>query len=213
MTPAPVPHPAPVPTATTMGGPTTLGPYTLGRDDVVQIDVAGQPDFSGVYLVGHDGNIQYGYVGDVQADGLTKEELVEVLTNQLKQYVRTPSVFVSIVGFNSKAVYIVGAVAQPGKYAMRGDTVKIRDALIAAGLLADNAALSRVHVIKADKTKPVKRLANLKEVLYRGRLQDNVDLVNGDVIVVPWTVWSRVTKFISGFVNPTTSVASRTGTF
>ena len=202
-------QPAPLPAPTNLGGSvTTLGPYTLGRDDVISVSVSGQPDFSGTFVIGPDGKIQYPYVGDISAEGLTKDELRDVLTEQLKKFVRVPSVQVMIVGFNSKAVYIVGAVSRPGKYSMRGDTVKVRDALIAAGLLTDDAALSRVRVIKTDPKTPKRRLANLKQVLYVGKLKDNIDLVNEDVIVVPWTAWSRVKKFFSGIVSPAVGIGT-----
>ena len=48
-------------------------PYTLGIGDVVDVQVRNQPEFSEKYIVGPDGNIQYAFVGDIQAEGLTKE--------------------------------------------------------------------------------------------------------------------------------------------
>ena len=36
------------------------GPYTLGRDDMIQVAVRNQPDFSGTFAVGPDGSIQIG---------------------------------------------------------------------------------------------------------------------------------------------------------
>lgn len=194
---------APGPGQTNVGGPVfTMGPYTLGRDDVVQIVVRGQPDFSGTYAVGHNGSIQYGFIGDVPADGLTKEELRAKLTEKLKQYVRVPAIQVTIVGFNSKAIYILGQVAHPGKYAMRGDSIKIRDAVIAAGLVTQRAALSRVHIIKSDPNDPSYKIVNIKNVLFKGKMRDNIALVNGDIIVIPTTFWGKVTGFISSLTDP-----------
>jgi polysaccharide export outer membrane protein len=196
-------QPANLPVPTNLGGPAmTMGPYTLGPDDVVHIAVAGQPDFTGTYVIGPDGRIQYGYLGDVAADGVTKEELAAALAERLKQYVRVPNVQVTIVGFNSKAIYILGMVARPGKYAMRGDSIKIRDALIAAGLVLNGAALSRVHIIKSDPQDPSYRVVNLKKVLYQGVLRDNVDLIDGDIVVVPSTFFSKITSFIGALLDP-----------
>src|SRR3989338_1547241 len=200
--------PASVPTPTNLGGEvSTLGPYTLGPDDVVFIDVRNQPDFSGSFVVGQNGMIQYGIIGDVKADGLTKEELAEVVADRVQQYVRFPSVHVTITGFNSKAIYIVGRVASPGKYAMRGDTNKIRDALVAAGLEAEYAALARVRVIKTDPSKPKVKKVNLQRVLYKGQTADDVDLVNGDVVMVPTSLWGYVSLFFKALFGPVTRVA------
>jgi len=53
--------------------------YTLGRGDVIEIIVRNQPEFSGKFVIGPDGNIQYRFVGDIKAEGLTKEELKKKL--------------------------------------------------------------------------------------------------------------------------------------
>lgn len=200
LTPA---NPAQGPTPTTLGGqPFTTGPYTLGRDDVVHIAVQGQPDFTGTYVIGPDGTIQYSFIGDVKADGLTKDELAQVLTDQLKKFVRTPSVHVTILGFNSKAIYILGRVVRPGKYAMRGDSVKIRDAVIAAGLVVRHAKLRRVHIVKSDPNDPSYRVVDLFKVLYKGQMKENVNLVNGDIVVIPTTIWGGINDFLGELINP-----------
>ena len=201
---------APGAVPTTLGGPVLqqLGPYTLGRNDVVDILVQGQPDFSGTYAIDYNGKIQYGFLGDISVDGLTKEELAQVLAENLKKYVRVPQVTVTISSFNSKAIYILGEVAQPGKYAMRGDSIAIRDALIAAGLMTQGAALGRVHVIKSDPTNPAYRVLDLKPVFYKGKMKNNVNLVNGDIVVVPSTVWSTITGFIASVTNPASRARS-----
>lgn len=198
--------PGPMPT-NLGGGVSTLGPYTLGPDDVVYIDVQLQPEFSGTFVVGHDGMIQYGIIGDVKVDGLTKDELAQALAERLKQYVRFPQIHVTITGFNSKAIYILGRVASPGKYAMRGDVIKLRDALVAAGLEGQYAALGRVRIIKTDPVHPKKRVVNLGKVVYQGKTAEDIDLVNGDVIVVPTTLWGYVAIFFRSVFGPVARVA------
>ena len=194
---------APGPTATNLGGPSfSMGPYTLGRDDVIHIAVQGQPDFTGTYVIGPDGTIQYSFIGDVKGDGLTKDELAQALTQQLKRYIRLPSVQVTILGFNSKAIYILGRVARPGKYAMRGDSVKVRDAVIAAGLVIRHAKLRQVHIVKSDPTDPTFRVVDLFKVLYKGQMKENIDLVNGDIVVVPTTIWGGINDFLSELISP-----------
>lgn len=197
-----------VPVPSNLGGPLpTTGPYTLGRDDVVGIVVQGQPDFTGTYIIGPNGAIQYGYLGDVQADGLTKEQLAEAISEQLKKYIRIPSVSVTILGFNSKAVYIFGRVSRPGKYAMRGDSVRLRDAVIAAGLAVKHAKLRKVHIVKSAETNPTYRTVDLFNVIYKGKMEQDIELVNGDVIVIPTTVWGGISDFISDVFGPGANVA------
>jgi len=193
-----------IPTMTNLGAPAiNWGAYTLGPDDVIHIAVRNQPEFTGTFVIGHDGNVQFGFLGDVPADGLTKEELARRVEERLKRYVRVPAVHVTIVGFNSKAIYILGRVARPGKYAMRGDSIKIRDAVIAAGLVVQHAKLGKVYVVKSDPKKPSHRIVNLKHVLYKGKMKDNVELVNGDIVVIPTTIWGGITDFLNSLLSPT----------
>jgi polysaccharide export outer membrane protein len=184
------------------------GPYTLGRDDVISVSVRNQPEFSGTFAIGFDGSIQYNYVGDIPIAGLTKYEVQQALERLLEKYIRVPSVNVMIVAYNSKVVYVIGEVGRPGKFIMRGDAIKLREAILAAGLPTGNAALGRVHVIKPDLTNPRVRVVNMKRILYKGKLKDDVDLAPGEIVVVPSTVLSSVNRFLSSLLSPITRAAS-----
>src|SRR3989338_6046291 len=140
-------QPAAIPTASQL--PTAYltgilgdGPYTLGRDDVINIDVRNQPEFTGDFIIGFDGRIQYNYLGDIPIAGMTKYEVQQVMEKLLTRYVRVPVVSVTILAYNSKVVYVIGEVGRPGKYIMRGDAIKLREAILAAGLPTPIAALS-----------------------------------------------------------------------
>ena len=183
------------------------GFYTLGRDDVIQIDVRNQPEFSGAFVIGFDGRIQYNYLGDIPVAGMTKYEAQQVLEKMLQKYVRVPQVNVMILAYNSKVVYVIGEVANQGKFIMRGDAIKLREAILAAGMPTGNAALSRVQVIKPDLENPEIRVKNVKRILYKGELEDDIDVHTGEVVVVPSTVWSKVNGFFAGLFSPVTRVA------
>jgi polysaccharide export outer membrane protein len=184
------------------------GPYTLGRDDVINIDVRNQPEFSGNYIIGPDGSIQYNYIGDIPLAGMTKYEVQQVLVKLLERYIRSPYVSVTILAYNSKAVYVIGEVNRPGKYIMRGDVIKLREAIVAAGLPTRQAAQRRTHIVKPDLVNPQIRKINLKKILYKGKLKDDIDLYPGEIIVVPSTVLSSVNRFLSDLLNPVTRAAS-----
>ena len=190
-----------------MTGVVGEGFYTLGRDDVIQIDVRNQPEFSGVFVIGFDGRIQYNYLGDIPIAGMTKYEVQQVLEKMLQKYVRVPQVNVMVIAYNSKVVYVLGAVNNQGKFIMRGDAIKLREAILAAGLPTTDAALSRVHIITPDLENPEIRVLNVKRILYGGKLKDDIDVHTGEVIVVPSTVWSTVSGFLQGFFSPVTRVA------
>ena len=184
------------------------GFYTLGRDDIIRVVVRNQPEFSGDFMVGFDGRIQYDYLGDIPIAGLTKYEVQQVLEQLLKRYIRIPDVNVAILAYNSKVVYVIGEVNAPGKFIMRGDAIKLREAILAAGLPTRTAALGRVHVIKPDLENPQVRVINVTRILYKGKLKDDVDLASGEIVVVPSTVMSKVNDFLTTLLSPVTRAAS-----
>lgn len=202
---APGPTQLPLVYLTGVGGD---GFYTLGRDDVIRVEVRNQPEFSGDFIVGFDGRIQYNYLGDLPVAGLTKHEVQQVLEKLLEQYVRVPVVTVMIIAYNSKVIYVIGEVNRPGKYIMRGDTIKLRDAILAAGLPTRHAALSRTHVIKPDLENPLVRKINLKTILYKGKLAEDINLSPSEIVVVPSTVLSSINRFLGDLLNPITRTAA-----
>ena len=164
-----------------------------------------QPEFSGDFVVGPNGAIQYNYLGDISVLGLNKNEVQEVITKLLEPFVRVPEVLVTIVGYNSKVVYVLGEVARPGKYIMRGDTIKLREAIVAAGLPTFFAAQRRTHVIKPDIKKPKVRKVDLYKVLYEGKLQQDIDIYPGEIVVIPSTFLSGINRFLGQLLSPATS--------
>jgi len=155
-------------------------------------------------VVGPDGKIQYSYAGDIQAEGLTKEQLKQVLADKLAKYVKVPTISIAISEYRSKNIYILGEVGSPGKYPMSGDTVSLRDAIVEAGLPTRAAALRRTYVIMPndEDQKPKFKKVDLLSVLYKGREKYNVDLFPGDIVVVPSTVPSELNRALANLLSP-----------
>lgn len=183
-------------------------PYTLGNEDMLQITVRNQPEFSGNFIIGPDGMIQYTFVGDIHAAGLTKYQLREILKKELERFVKAPEVSITIASYKSKNVFILGEVARPGKYPMEGDSIPLRDAIASAGLPTREAALRRVYVIKFNAQGVTHRKIDLYALLYKGRLKYNLDLVAGDIVVVPSTVPSEINRALNTLLSPLLNAAS-----
>ncbi|MFH1678891.1 MAG: polysaccharide biosynthesis/export family protein, partial [Candidatus Omnitrophota bacterium] len=187
------------------GEPTVIGEgklYTLGKEDVLDIVVQNQPEFSGRFVIGPDGKIQYSFVGDITAEGLNKDELKQVLIKKLESFVKIPEISIAIAEYRSKNVYILGEVFRPGKYPMKGDTVSLQDAIVQAGLPTPNAAIRRVYIVKSDPVKPTYRKIDLYKILYKGNTKDNINLITNDIVVVPSTVPSEINRALSNLLSP-----------
>ena len=177
-------------------------PYTLGKDDVIQIDVQGHPEFSGKFTVSPDGKIQYQYIGDVKVEGLTKEEVREKIKGLLSEYIHEPQVMVKILEFRSKYIYVMGEVGKPGKYPMNGSGMSVRDAIIAAGLVTSDAGMRGTRLIRPAGDKVYVRKVDICKILYEGMLDENYMLKPGDIIYVPTLAVSKISRVIDKVVSP-----------
>ena len=74
------------------------GSYTLGADDVIEISVLRHPEVSGQFIVNNEGKIQYDFVGDLNVAGLTKDDVISILTEKLSEYIISPELNVKIIG-------------------------------------------------------------------------------------------------------------------
>ena len=180
--------------------------YTLGIDDIVTIIVREQPDFSGRFIVDPDGNIQYNFVGDIPANGKTKEELKVEIMKRLIHFVRYPEVAVMISEYRSKAIFVFGYVNRPGKYAMKGDKITVKEAVVAAGLTREDASMKRVYIIRPSQYtqdgKATKKKVNLKELIQNGNSAEDFLLEAGDTIVVHQKYFDRFVNSFSKVVGP-----------
>ncbi|MFH1359760.1 MAG: polysaccharide biosynthesis/export family protein [Candidatus Omnitrophota bacterium] len=182
--------------------------YTLGINDVIKIDVLRHPEVSGEYIINNEGKIQYEFVGDVKIIGLTKDEVSDNLIELLSKYVIDPEVTVKITGYNSKVVYVIGEVGNPGKIYMRGDTITVREALVQAGLPTLGASTRKCRLITpADKGNAQTKYVNVFSLIYEGDLRENIVMKPGDTLYIPATIMTKAMRVIAPIAQPVTTAA------
>jgi len=154
--------------------------YVIGAQDILNVKVWREQDFTGAYTVRPDGKITIPLVGDVQASGLTPERLGDQLKQALSNYINAPDVSVSLQTVNSKKFFITGEVNRPGEYSLATPT-KVFDALSNAGGFRDFANKKKIVIIRGGE----RIKFNYQDILKGKSLEQNILLENGDTIVVP----------------------------
>ena len=175
--------------------------YTLGPDDVIDINVVNHPELSGLYPVSLEGKVQFKFVGDIYATGLTKGQLEEKIKKIISADVAAPEVSVTITEFKSKAFYVVGEVRNPGKYFMRSDSITVSEAIMLSGLPTESAAMRKTRIITPGIDGSTIRKVNLYALLYKGNLKEDLLLKPGDYLYVPSTVLAKVLRIILPVTN------------
>lgn len=97
------------------------------------------------YLVEADGKIKIPYVGNVQAEGLTRLQLESKLTELFKDYTKNPVVNVRFLNYSFS---VMGEVNNRGKFNMPTERTTILEAISMAGDLTDLGKRENVLVIR-----------------------------------------------------------------
>ncbi len=159
--------------------------YAIGAGDVLGIDVWQQPTLTIRELVVRlDGKISFPLLDDVQAAGLTANELKQVLTERLSEYLTTPNVTVVVKAINSKLIYMMGEVARVGPIRLRSQ-MRVVDALSSAGGFKPFADQHKVKVIRHNGAGAIEFLFDYPSFASGQNLEQNILLLSGDRIVVP----------------------------
>jgi polysaccharide biosynthesis/export protein len=196
-TPAPVPTSQPA--ASTGVAPGAVAPgtapaaprgidvpadYVIGPDDILDVIFWRDKDMSSQVTVRPDGRVTLPLLNDVQAAGLSPEQLRSYVMTAAAKYVEDPNVTVFVKAINSRKVFVTGMVAKPGPYPLMGPTT-VMQALALAGGIQEFADSKNIIVMRTENGRPVAYRFNYKEVVKRKNLKQNIELKPGDTIVVP----------------------------
>ena len=157
--------------------------YTIGPSDSLEVNVWKEPTLSGPQPVRPDGMISMSLVGDLQASGLTPMQLSVAIAARLKQYINSPLVTVTVLGVNSKKIFLLGEIAKPGELPLSPGMSPLQ-AIASSGGLTPYANSRRIYILRTAGGKQQRIAFDYKKAIKDGNLQ-GVTLLSGDTIVVP----------------------------
>jgi polysaccharide export outer membrane protein len=181
--------------------------YKVEAEDELKIEVWAKPDLTRTVTVLADGTITLPLVGEVRVAGTTPSELEEELARKFSLFDRQiTQVSVVVTAYNSKAVYVLGEVSKPGKYA-RWPMPSIWDLIREAGGPTEFAYLGGVQLIRQGATgERTITSVDLNQIWGRGVPSDLPDVEPDDTVVVPKKVveqtWPNVIYVMGGVAKP-----------
>lgn len=125
--------------------PETLIPFMFEKNLSAQVNR--QMDLLKLegYLVNEEGNINYPGLGEVHVEGKNTQEVQNLLTERLSQFIKDVNVKVRLVNFKFT---IMGEVKVPGTYTIAEETVTLPQALGMAGDLNIQGKRNNVTVFR-----------------------------------------------------------------
>ncbi len=160
-----------------------VGSSALGPGDVFEARVYGEPELSGVYRVGPQGDIVFPLCRKVEVGGLSANATAEKLRACLAEgYIRNPQVSVLIKEYNSKKVFVFGEVQKPGTFVYE-DGMTVVQAVTLAGGFTKGASQNSTSVTRIVDGQELKMKVAVQDIAL-GKMP-NVVLKPGDIVFVP----------------------------
>ncbi len=158
--------------------------FAIGSEDVLFINVWHEPDFTVTATVRSDGKIGFPLIGDIQASGLTTEELQTRIAEGLDKFVQKPQVTVIVQEIHSQMVHVIGSIARPGMYDIRSPTT-VMQLLARAGGLSETAKPKEIMIVRRIAGKTRRYRFDYDRYISGVNFQQNISLRSGDVIIIP----------------------------
>ena len=162
--------------------------YRVGPGDELLLEVFGTNVFSQKAQVSREGFVNVRYAGLVNVNGITIEEVANLLKSKLSKYL--PSLTsggsrlqVNLGNIRSINVSVVGAVKKPGTLTLPS-LATLFNALYATGGPLENGSFRNIELIRGNKKIIT---ADLYDYLMRGDQSSNIFLQDNDLIRVPFT--------------------------
>lgn len=159
--------------------------YRIGPRDLIEIIVFGVDELNRKERVPETGKITLPLLGDVEVQGLTKGELEKKLIQLLgDKLLQNPQVTVSILEYQSRRVFVLGAIRNPGPYELPGRRTLLH-AIAEAGGLAPEAGNEIIITrrVDGDNTKSIR--ISVEDLVLKGNDTLNIPLEPEDIINIP----------------------------
>jgi polysaccharide export outer membrane protein len=171
--------------------------YTVGADDILEINVLQPEKLTVTATVSPDGAITFPYIGNVQVKKMSLTQIQEEIQAKLSDgYMKYPLISVILKESRSRKFFVYGDVNKPGAYSMEQNTSVLKAISIAGGF-SKNSPSSKVEVLRPRQGEAgyEKTDVDIKAVM-KGNARADILLNPGDTIIV-----SEGKFFVYGDVN------------
>ncbi|MCP4109814.1 MAG: polysaccharide export protein [Desulfobacteraceae bacterium] len=158
--------------------------YFIGSGDILELITWKEPDFSRDVLVRIDGMITFPLLDDIRAAGRTTMDIKNQIQEELKEYIKSPFVTVSVKGYGSQKYYVLGEVNKTGEYNLVKGLTVLQAFALAQGF-TEWALKKEIILIRREYGRDKIIRVNYKDIIKGQGLEQNVLIKANDTIIVP----------------------------
>lgn len=177
--------------------------YIIGENDTLFVSVWGNEKLSLSVKVRPDGKITIPALGEVLAAGLTPKELQDLLTEDLKNLIKSPVVTVIVEEINNNKVYVFGGGIDAGVFPLNGKTTLLQLLCRIEGV--NKADLRKAYVLR----KGEKINEDFYELFIKGNTKEDILIKANDLIFIP--AFEDKNIYVIGAVNDPMAIEYREG--
>lgn len=192
----------PLPRATSAAAKPVSLAYHIEPGDTFDIKFFYNPELNETAVVVRpDGKISLQLIPEIQAAGLSPQDLRKTLITTYAKEINKPELSIIMRSFSSWRVFIDGEVARPGMLALTGPTT-IMQSIAAAGGMKETAKATQVILIRrGPDSKPYPLVVNLEGVMKGTDLSQDIPLYASDIVFVPRSVIANVNHFVDLYIR------------
>ncbi len=171
--------------------------------DQLEISVYGHDELPKSVTVEQDGTIKYPFMKGIKVDGLTVEQLTNILSARLSQYIGARAeVVVGFLKEETIEVIVLGQVGSPGSRKIPKNHT-LQGAIAAAGGATSRSDLDKTRLIRIDPSTGLREeliVEMVTIIVETGDIKKLPPLREGDIIFVP-SIYGAVFVNVLGAVQ------------
>ncbi|HEX3660340.1 MAG TPA: polysaccharide biosynthesis/export family protein [Acidobacteriaceae bacterium] len=181
--------------------------YVIQDQDTLSVSFPLSPELNQTITVQPDGFVSLQSAGSIHIQGFTVPQAIGAIKQAYLGILHNPIITIDLEDYQKPYFTVSGQVAKPGQYTLRTDTT-VAEAVAVAGGLAPTAK-SQVflfHRTSQDWYKVTR--FNMKDLLNGKRVDEDVVVRPGDMIIVPENFISKFRQYVpygvstGTFLNP-----------
>ncbi|MEC8013493.1 MAG: polysaccharide biosynthesis/export family protein [Verrucomicrobiota bacterium] len=126
--------------------------YKVRYGDSLRINLRGEPECSGEFIINREGKVRLTYIGDVMVVGLNTRAIEALLIKKYQSELifRNPTINVFVVNYSERVVFLTGSVNRQGPYTFppEVEAMNIVEVISRAGGFSEIARKNKVYVTR-----------------------------------------------------------------